>query len=144
MEATVNEALREARTNQQIDSNKINAMVDDSHATELRELKAEKKQVGLAHKKAQEIGRAQEKLDEVRIKAQDALRALDAADCTLTGAREARDEAKSALEAASPEHLRERMHAASLLESVPRETRKRQREIIASGASHQAVPALRR
>ena len=140
MEATVNEALREARTNQQQIRNRINAMVDDSHATELRELKAEKKQVGLAHKKALEIvDGLEETLDEVRIKAQDALRALDAADRTLHVAREAQDEAKSALEAASPEHLRERMHAASLLRVSATGDKEKAEEIIASGASHQAV-----
>ncbi|MGB0516207.1 MAG: chromosome segregation protein SMC [Poseidonia sp.] len=140
MEATVNEALREARTNQQQIRNRINAMVDDSHATELRELKAEKKQVGLAHKKALEIvDGLEETLDEVRIKAQDALRALDAADRTLHVAREAHDEAKSALEAASPEHLRERMHAASLLRVSATGDKEKAEEIIASGASHQAV-----
>ncbi|MGB1419366.1 MAG: chromosome segregation protein SMC [Poseidonia sp.] len=140
MEATVNEALREARTNQQHIRNRINAMVDDSHATELRELKAEKKQVGLAHKKALEIvDGLEETLDEVRIKAQDALRALDAADRTLHVAREAHDEAKSALEAASPEHLRERMHAASLLRVSATGDKEKAEEIIASGASHQAV-----
>ena len=140
MEATVNEALREARTNQQQIRNRINAMVDDSHAKELRELKAEKKQVGLAHKKALEIvDGLEETLDEVRIKAQDALRALDAADRTLHVAREAQDEAKSALEAASPEHLRERMHAASLLRVSATGDKEKAEEIIASGASHQAV-----
>ena len=140
MEATVNEALREARTNQQHIRNRINAMVDDSHATELRELKAEKKQVGLAHKKALEIvDGLEETLDEVRIKAQDALRALDAADRTLHVAREAHEEAKSALEAASPEHLRERMHAASLLRVSATGDKEKAEEIIASGASHQAV-----
>ena len=35
MEQTVNEALREARMNQQSIRNKINAMVDDSYATEV-------------------------------------------------------------------------------------------------------------
>ena len=50
MEQTVNEALREARTNQQTIRNKINAMVDDSYATEIRDVKAEQKQVGQAHK----------------------------------------------------------------------------------------------
>ena len=55
MEQTVNEALREARMNQQSIRNKINAMVDDSYATEVREVKAEQKQVGQAHKKAQGV-----------------------------------------------------------------------------------------
>ena len=128
MEATVTGALREARTNQQNIRNKINAMVDDSHATELRELKAEKKQVGLAHKKAMEVvAGLEEKLDEVRLSAQDAIRALDAADRTLGSSKEAHETAKAALEAASPEHLRERMHAANLLALKPRVRKRRPR-----------------
>ena len=76
MEETVNEALREARTSQQAIRNKINAMVDDSYATEMRELKAEQKQVGQAHKKALAVVEGLEKkLDELRTGAQDALRA---------------------------------------------------------------------
>ena len=42
MEETVNEALREARTSQQAIRNKINAMVDDSYATEMRDSKPNK------------------------------------------------------------------------------------------------------
>jgi len=140
MEATVTGALREARTNQQNIRNKINAMVDDSHATELRELKAEKKQVGMAHKKAIEIvDGLEQKLDEVRLNAQDALRALDAADRTLIGSKEALEAAKVALEAASPEHLRDRMHAANLLRVEATGAKEKAEEIIASGASHRTV-----
>jgi len=140
MEATVTGALREARTNQQTIRNKINAMVDDSHANELREVKAEKKQVGLAHKKAmQVVAGLEEKLDEVRLNAQDAIRALDAADRTLAGAREAYQNAKAALEAASPEHLRDRMHAANLLRVEATGAKEKAEETIASGASHQTV-----
>ncbi len=140
MEATVTGALREARTNQQNIRNKINAMVDDSHATELREVKAEKKQVGLAHKKAMEVvAGLEEKLDEVRLNAQDAIRALDAADRTLSGAKEAYQIAKTALEAASPEHLRDRMHAANLLRVEATGAKEKAEETIASGASHQTL-----
>ncbi|DAC47670.1 MAG TPA: chromosome segregation protein SMC [Candidatus Poseidoniales archaeon] len=140
MERTVSEALREARTNQQSIRNKINAMVDDTYATELRELKAEKKQVGLAHRKAMDVVAGLEgKLDEVRLSAQEAIRAFDAADRTLTSAQEAHEAAKSALEAASPEHLRERMHAANLLRVKATGAKEKSEEIIASGASHQTV-----
>ena len=140
MEATVTGALREARTNQQNIRNKINAMVDDSHATELRELKAEKKQVSLAHRKAMEVvAGLEEKLDEVRLSAQDAIRALDAADRTLGSSKEAHETAKAALEAASPEHLRERMHAANLLRVEATGKKEKAEEVIASGASHQTV-----
>ena len=140
MEETVNEALREARTSQQAIRNKINAMVDDSYATEMRELKAEQKQVGQAHKKALAVVEGLEKkLDELRTGAQDALRALDAAERTLLRAQEAHEAAKEALEAASPEHLRERMHAADLLRVSAAGAKDKAEETLNNGASHQAV-----
>ena len=140
MEETVNEALREARTSQQAIRNKINAMVDDSYATEMRELKAEQKQVGQAHKKALAVVEGLEKkLDELRTGAQDALRALDAAERTLLRAQEAHEAAKEALEAASPEHLRERMHAADLLRVSAVGAKDKAEETLNNGASHQAV-----
>jgi chromosome segregation protein len=140
MERTVNEALREARTNQQLIRNKINAMVDDSHATEMREVKAEQKQTGQAHKKALGVVSGLEgKLDEVRQNAQDALRGLDAADRTLSSAKQAHQTAKEALEAASPEHLRERMHAANLLRVSAQGEKEKAEETLSSGASHQTV-----
>ena len=140
MEETVNEALREARTSQQAIRNKINAMVDDSYATEMRELKAEQKQVGQAHKKALAVVEGLEKkLDELRTGAQDALRALDAAERTLLRAQEGHEAAKEALEAASPEHLRERMHAADLLRVSAAGAKDKAEETLSNGASHQAV-----
>ena len=140
MERTVNEALREARSNQQLIRNKINAMVDDSHATEVREVKAEQKQTGQAHKKALDVVSGLEgKLDEVRQNAQDALRGLDAADRTLSSAKDAHQTAKEALEAASPEHLRERMHAANLLRVSAQGDKEKAEETLSSGASHQTV-----
>ena len=140
MEETVNEALREARTSQQAIRNKINAMVDDSYATEMRELKAEQKQVGQAHKKALAVVEGLEKkLDELRTGAQDALRALDAAERTLLRAQEGHEAAKEALEAASPEHLRERMHAADLLRVSAAGAKDKAEETLNNGASHQAV-----
>ena len=139
-ERTVNEALREARARQQDIRNKINALVDDTHATELREVQAEKRQVQSAFKKAGDVANGLEtKLDGVRRDAQDALRALDAAERTLQHANEAKEAAKAALEAASPEHLRERMHAANLKRVSARAEQEKAEETLANGASHQAV-----
>lgn len=139
-ERTVNEALREARARQQDIRNKINALVDDSHATELREIQAEKRQVQSAFKKAGDVANGLEtKLDGVRRDAQDALRALDAAERTLQHANEAKEAAKAALEAASPEHLRDRMHAANLKRVSARAEQEKAEETLANGASHQAV-----
>lgn len=139
-ERTVNEALREARARQQDIRNKINALVDDSHATELREIQAEKRQVQSAFKKAGDVANGLEtKLDGVRRDAQDALRALDAAERTLQHANEAKEAAKAALEAASPEHLRDRMHTANLKRVSARAEQEKAEETLANGASHQAV-----
>lgn len=139
-EQTVNEALREARGRQQDIRNKINALVDDSHATEVREVQAEKRQVQTAFKKAGDVADGLEaKLDTVRRDAQDALRALDAAERTWQHAQEAKEAAKSALEAASPEHLRDRMHAANLKRVAATAEQEKAEGILASGSSHQAV-----
>ena len=86
MESTVNEAP-EARTDQQDLRNKINALVDDAHATELRELQAEK--AGFFHvQESMRRHRLEGKLTEIRVQAQQALSALDAAERTLVGAVE--------------------------------------------------------
>lgn len=139
-EQTVNEALREARGRQQDIRNKINALVDDSHATEVREVQAEKRQVQTAFKKAGDVADGLEaKLDTVRRDAQDALRALDAAERTWQHAQEAKEAAKDALEAASPEHLRDRMHAANLKRVAATAEQEKAEGILASGSNHQAV-----
>ena len=140
MEQTVNGALREARMNQQSIRNKINAMVDDSYATEVREVKAEQKQVGQAHKKAQGVVAGLEsKLDELRQSAQAALHGLDAADRILASSKEAYDAAKEAVEAASPEHLRDRMHAVDLLRVTANGAKDKAEEVLSNGTSHQAL-----
>jgi len=139
-ETTVNDALREARQNQQTIRNKINALVDDTHASQLRELQAEKRQVAASHKKASGLAADLEtKLDEVRLEAQDSLRALDAAERIYQASVEEKDAAKGALEAASPEHLRERMHAANLKRVTAQGEQEKAEETIANGANHQAV-----
>ena len=139
-EQTVNEALREARGRQQDLRNKINSLVDDSHATEVRNLQAEKKQVLSTQKRAREVAQGLEsKLDDVRRDAQDALRALDAAERTFQHAIETKDEAKAALEAASPEHLRDRLHSANLKRVAATGEQEKAQETLSSGANHQAV-----
>jgi len=139
-EQTVNEALREARGRQQDLRNKINALVDDSYANEVRELQAERKQVLAGQKRAREVAQGLEsKLDDVRRDAQDALRALDAAERTLQHALDAKIEAKAALEAASPGHLRDRMHAANLKRVAATGEQEKAQETLASGTNHQAV-----
>jgi chromosome segregation protein len=140
MEATVSEALREARSNQQSIRDKINALVDDSHATTVRELQAEKRQLTTSHKKAMDAVAALEaKLDDLRLEAQEALRLLDAAEQAAQNAVEAKQEAKEALEAASPEHLRNRMHDANLKRVTAQAEKEKAEETLSSGANHRTV-----
>ena len=140
MEATVSEALREARSNQQSIRDKINALADDSHATTVRELQAEKRQLTASHKKATDAVTALEaKLDDLRLEAQEALRLLDAAEQAAQNAVEAKREAKEALEAASPEHLRNRMHDANLKRVTAQAEKEKAEETLSNGASHRTV-----
>ena len=140
MEETVTAALREARETQQSIRNKINALVDDSHATAQRDAQAEKKQVSAQYKKAVDTVHALEtKLDELRTEAQISLRKLDQADTDLEQANEMRLSAKESLEAASPEHLRERMHAASLQRVSAEGKKSKAEDTLASGSTHQST-----
>ena len=137
MEQTVNEALREVRTNQQAIRDSINAMVDDSHATTLRETQAERRQVASAHQKALTAAAGHETaLDEIRFKAQTALKGLDQATGSLQQAQQSRDEAKTKLEEASPEHLRERLHAANLKRVGAKGAQTTAEETLNSGTAH--------
>ena len=64
---------------------------------------------------------------------------MDAAERGFAGATERKDTAQEALEAASPEHLRERMHAASLLRASATGKKEKAEETINSGANHRTL-----
>ena len=140
MEETVRAALREARENQQRLRQQINAMVDDSHATAVREMNAEKKQINASYKKAQEVcAGLEDKLEQLRLDAQQALIAHDDAQQQHEAAVESKGSAQQQLEDASPEHLRERMHAANLKRVSATGVKEKAEEAISNGAAHEEL-----
>ena len=140
MEETVRAALREARENQQRLRQQINAMVDDSHATAVREMNAEKKQINAAYKKAQEVCTGlEQKLEQLRVDAQKALIAHDNAQQQHEAALESQRSAQQQLEDASPAHLRERMHAANLKRVSATGVKEKAEEAISNGAAHEEL-----
>ena len=140
MADTVAAALTESRRSQQQLRADINAMVDDTHAVALRELKAEKKQTTSLHKKAEQQTQALEgKLEILHRDARQALDALSRAQTVLGEAVSRMEAAKGALEDASPQHLKERMHNANILRVTAEGDMGRAQEILASGATHEAL-----
>ena len=136
MSETVSKALREARMKQQELRNQINALVDDSHATSLRELKAERKQLqGTYSKGLGAVKSLEDKLALLQTNAQSSLKSLDEAQRQHAVTTEDYELAQSALEAASPEHLRERMNAAKLKRVEATGVKERAEGYLASGAA---------
>lgn len=140
MADTVAAALSESRRSQQHLRQQINAMVDDTHAVAVRELKAERKQTLGLHKKAQQQTLTlEEKLEGLHQHARQALDALSRAQSALAGASARAVAAQEAVEEASPQHLKERMHNAKLLRVTAEGDMGRAKEILASGASQEAL-----
>ena len=140
MSQTVTEALREARRQQQELRMKINALVDDSHTTAMNELKAERKQTQTAYSKSQGVVKGlEETIAGLESDAKQALTALDAAQSAHQMTIEARDQAQTALEDASPEHLKERLHGANIKRVQATGVKERAEETIESGASHESL-----
>ncbi|MDG1553168.1 MAG: chromosome segregation protein SMC [Candidatus Poseidonia sp.] len=136
MSETVSAALREARIKQQELRTQINALVDDSHATSVRELKAERKQLQATYSKGLGVVRGlEEKLASLQTRAQRSLKSLDEAQRQHTAAEDEGDLAQAALEAASPEHLRERMNAAKLKRVEATGVKERAEGSLASGSA---------
>lgn len=140
MADTVAAALTETRRSQQRLREQINAMVDDSHAVALRELKAERKQTVGLHKKAQQQTQViEEKLESLHRDARQALDGLTLAQSALTEAALAMEAAKKEVEDASPQHLKERMHNANLLRVTAEGDMGRAKETLASGAAQETL-----
>ena len=115
-------------------------MIADSHATAVREMNAEKKQINAAYKKAQEVCTGlEQKLEQLRVDAQKALVAHDNAQQQHEAALESQRSAQQQLEDASPAHLRERMHAANLKRVSATGVKEKAEEAISNGAAHEEL-----
>ena len=112
MAETVNGALVEARHQQAAIRASINDLSNNDHSEKVSEWKATHKQAKSNHTAAVgAVGAAEKRLADLETEGANHLRSLDAAQASLADANQARKEAQTALEDASPVHLKERLHA---------------------------------
>ena len=140
MADTVNGALADARQLQTELRVKINALSDGDHAVRFQEWRAEHKQAQTNHNTALGFVATHEKrLVELKLEGSNKIRGHDQAQQHLAEANQTRSDAQSALEDASPEYLKDRLHAAEV-KRVEAESLKVQAEISLNGdSSHQTL-----
>ena len=140
MADTVNGALTDARRLQTELRVKINALSEGDHAVRFQEWRAEHKQAQTNHNNALgEVAKHEKRLVELKLEGSNKIRGHDQAQQHLAAANEIRSDAQSALEDASPEHLKDRLHAAEV-KRVEAESLKVQAEISLNGdSSHQTL-----
>ena len=144
MADTVNGALAEARSLQTQLRVKINALSEGDHAVRFQEWRAEHKQAQTNHNNALgEVATLEKRLVELKLEGTNKIRDHDQAHQGLTTANEQRSVAQTALEDASPEHLKDRLHAAEV-KRIEAEGLKAQAEISLNGdSSHQNLLSSR-
>tara|TARA_B110000444_G_scaffold73820_1_gene69439 strand:+ start:8220 stop:12134 length:3915 start_codon:yes stop_codon:yes gene_type:complete len=136
MAETVNGALADARRVQSELRAKINALSEGDHAVRFQEWRAEHKQAQTNHTSALgEVAKHEKRLVDLKLEGTNKIREHDQARGQLTAASEHRATAQSALEDASPEHLKDRLHAAEV-KRVEAEGLKAQAEISLNGDSN--------
>ena len=144
MADTVNGALADARSLQAQLRVKINALSEGDHAVRFQEWRAEHKQMQTNHNNALgEVATLEKRLVDLKLEGGNKIREHDSAHQLLTTANEQRSVAQTALEDASPEHLKDRLHAAEV-KRVEAEGLKAQAEISLNGdSSHQNLLSSR-
>ncbi len=144
MSDTVNGALVDARRLQTELRVKINALSEGDHAVRFQEWRAEHKQSQTNHNNALgEVATIEKRLVELKLEGANKIREHDSAHQLLDSANDGRSGAQTALEEASPVHLKDRLHAAEV-KRVEAEGLKAQAEISLNGdSSHQNLLSSR-
>ena len=140
MADTVTAALSEARTIQNEVRHQINQVVENDFTERVQTVRAEKKQMKqqLTHCQAKYDG-LEKRLEGLHVQAESALSNLDVAQHALGERKQQREHAFQALQDASPEQLRNRIHENELL-LVSAQSQKTQAESsLEKGATHQLI-----
>ena len=140
MAETVNGALVEARRQQAEIRSNINDLSNNDHSVHLSEWKATHKQAKSNHTTALgAVGAAEKRLSELETEGSNHLRALDRAQESLAQANQARKEAQTALEDASPVHLKDRLHATEVKRVEAEGLKGRAEASLSSDTGHRAL-----
>ena len=115
MSDTVSAALHQARKEQQQLRTKINELTDSDQAVKLQEWRAELKQAKSVYNKSLgEVNGHESKLAELEVIASKQIDALDDAQSLVADLTVSVAKTREEMEAASPEHLKDRLHAAQM------------------------------
>ena len=115
MSDTVSAALHQARREQQQLRTKINELTDSDQAVKLQEWRAELKQAKSVYNKSLgEVNGHESKLSELEVIASRQIDALDDAQSLVADLNVSVAKTREEMEAASPEHLKDRLHAAQM------------------------------
>ena len=140
MAETVNGALVEARRQQAEIRSTINDLSNNDHSVRLSEWKATHKQAKSNHTMALgAVGAAEKRLSELETEGSNHLRALDRAQESLAQANQARKAAQTALEDASPVHLKDRLHTTEVKRVEAEGLKGRAEASLSSDTGHRAL-----
>lgn len=115
MSETVSAALHQARKEQQQLRTKINELTDSDQAVKLQEWRAEIKQAKSVYNKSLgEVNGHETKLSDLELLASKQIDALDEAQSLVADLNVSVTNTRNEMEAASPEHLKDRLHAAQM------------------------------
>ena len=115
MSETVSAALHQARKEQQQLRTKINELTDSDQAVKLQEWRAEIKQAKSVYNKSLgEVNGHETKLSDLELLASKQIDALDEAQSLVADLTVSVTNTRNEMEAASPEHLKDRLHAAQM------------------------------
>ena len=140
MSETVSAALHQARREQQQLRTKINELTDSDQAVKLQEWRAELKQAKSAYNKSLgEVNGHETKLAELEVIASKQIDALDDAQSVVADLNVSVASTREEMEAASPEHLKDRLHAAQMKRLDAEGLMSKARTALESGNEHETL-----
>ena len=140
MSETVSAALHQARREQQQLRTKINELTDSDQAVKLQEWRAELKQAKSAYNKSLgEVNGHETKLAELEVIASKQIDALDDAQSVVADLNVSVTSTREEMEAASPEHLKDRLHAAQMKRLDAEGLMSKARTALESGNEHETL-----
>ena len=140
MSETVSAALHQARREQQQLRTKINELTDSDQAVKLQEWRAELKQAKSTYNKSLgEVNGHETKLAELEVIASKQIDALDDAQSVVADLNVSVASTREEMEAASPEHLKDRLHAAQMKRLDAEGLMSKARTALESGNEHETL-----
>ncbi len=140
MSETVSAALHQARREQQRLRSKINELTDSDQAVKLQEWRAELKQAKSAYNKSLgEVAGHETKLADLENLASRQIDALDNAQSIVGELNVEVANIRGEMEAASPEHLKDRLHAAQMKRLDSEGIMSKARIALESGSEHETL-----